>query len=163
MYYINIFFIYSIIGYIIEFIISLSSNYEGGILFGFWTPIYGIGSVIIFYIYNKYLSKLKKHKFIKFLCIFLVGFFLLSLIEFIGGYLLDLIFHKIIWDYTSYKYNIGKYICLEMALIWGISSLVLIYILKNITNKIVKKIPKFITWILIILFVIDVILTVIFK
>ena len=88
---------------------------------------------------------------------------ILSLMEFIGGVLLKLIFNKTLWNYSNYKYNIGKYMSLEIGLIWGISSVILIYLLKKPTDKIVKKIPKVITWILIILFIIDVIFTIIYK
>lgn len=163
MYYVNVFFIYSIIGYIIEYIIHLISGYDGGILYGFWTPVYGIGSLIVIYIYNKFLYKLNNHKGLRTLIIFFIGFFILSFIEYIGGILIEFIFNKTIWDYTSYKFNIGKYIALEMSLLWGISSLILIYVLKNPIDKIIKKIPKFVTWILIILFIIDLICTLIFK
>lgn len=163
MYYINIFFIYSVVGYIIEYILYLIMGYKGGILYGPWTPIYGVGSVFIIYIYNKYISKLKTHKILKFLCIFLTGFILLSIIEYTGGILLKICFDKTLWDYTDYEFNIGKYAALEMGLIWAISSLLLIYILKKPTDIIAKKIPKYITWILTLLFIIDTIFTFLFN
>ena len=163
MYYINIFFIYSIVGYILEYIAHLITGYEGGILYGFWTPIYGVGSVIIIYLYNKYISKLKMHKILKFICIFLTGFLLLSFIEFIGGIIIKFLFNKTLWDYTDYKYNIGKYVSLEMGLLWSVISLILIYLLKKPTDKIAKKIPKKVTWVLIIFFFIDVFFTLLSK
>ena len=160
MYYINIFFLYSIVGYIIEYIMYLISCYEGGILYGFWTPVYGIGALIVLYTYNKFISRINSHKVVKFLCVFLTGFLLLTIIEYIGGILIETFFGETLWDYSDYKYNVGKYIALEMSLLLGLSSIVLVYILRNITNKIVKKIPKFLTWILIILFIIDFVCTV---
>ncbi len=163
MYYINIFFIYSIVGYILEYIVHLITGYEGGILYGFWTPIYGVGSVLIIYLYNKYISKLKMHKILKFICIFLTGFLLLSFIEFIGGIIIKFLFNKTLWDYTDYKYNIGKYVSLEMGLLWSVISLILIYLLKKPTDKIAKKIPKKVTWVLIIFFFIDVFFTLLSK
>ena len=57
------------------------------------------------------------------------------------------------------KFHIGNYISLEMAIIWGISSLVVSYLIKPLFDKWIKKIPKCITWILIILFVIDCLIT----
>ena len=156
MYYANIFFIYSIVGYILEYIIYLICGYKGGILYGPWTPIYGIGSVVVLYIYNRYISKLKTHKILKFLCIFLTGFILLSFIEYIGGVLLEIFFDKTLWDYTDYEFNFGKYIALEMGLVWAMGSLILIYVLKKPTDFVSKKIPKYITWILIILMIIDI-------
>lgn len=163
MYYINIFFIYSIIGYLLELIIHLINGYKGGILYGFWTPVYGIGSIVIMYIYNKYISKLKRHRIIEFISLFISSLIILSIIEFIGGTLIEAIFHKSLWNYEDYKFNIGKYICLEMSLLWSIGSIILIYLLKVPTDKIAKKIPKFITWILIIIFIIDLICTLLFK
>ena len=163
MYYINIFFIYSVIGYIFEYILHLITGYNGGILYGPWTPVYGVGSIVIMYIYNKFIIKLNKHKILQLLTLFLSSIILLSIIEFIGGILLEITLHKTLWNYTDNKYNIGKYICLEVSLIWGISSLIFIYFLKKPTDVVVKKIPKFITWILIILFIIDLICTLLFK
>ena len=49
MYYINNFFMYSILGHIFESIIYLFCEGESGILYGPWTPVYGIGVVIIYY------------------------------------------------------------------------------------------------------------------
>ena len=163
MYYINSFFIYSVIGYILEYIMYLVCGYEGGILYGFWTPIYGVGAVIILFIYHRYLENLKKHKIIKLFLSFLVGFLILSITEYIGGVIIDLIFNKTLWDYSDYKFNIGKYAAYEMALLWGIASISIIYITRKFTDKLAKKIPRFISWILIILFIIDVICTIIFK
>ena len=163
MYYTNIFFIYSVVGYIIEYILYLIMGYKGGILYGPWTPIYGVGSVVVLYIYNKYIAKLKTHKILKFLCIFLTGFILLSIIEYIGGVLLKILFDKTLWNYTDYEFNIGKYAALEMGFIWSISSLILIYILKKPTDIIAKKIPKYITWILIILMICDIFFTLLFN
>lgn len=159
MYYANIFFLYSIIGYILEYIIYLICGYEGGILYGFWTPIYGVGSVIVLFTYNRYISKLKMHKILKFLCIFLTGFILLSVIEYIGGVIIQVLFDKNLWDYTDYEFNVGKYAAFEMGLVWAILSLILVYLLKKPTDFIAKKIPKYITWILIILMIIDILMT----
>ena len=55
------------------------------------------------------------------------------------------------------KFNIGKYTSLEMAVIWGLSSIILVYLIKPLVDKFIKKIPKLITWILVILFLIDLI------
>lgn len=46
MYYINCFFLYSFLGFIIENIVHLINKDDSGsgILYGPWTPIYGVGS-----------------------------------------------------------------------------------------------------------------------
>lgn len=158
MYYFNIFFIFSIFGHFLENFFYTSK--DSGILYGYWTPIYGFGVIIIISTYNYINKKFKLNKLSKFITIFLIGTLLLSLIEIIGGYLIEIIFNKTFWDYSNHKYNIGKYTSLEMSIIWGISSLILIYLLKPLIDKIERYIPKLITAILIILFVIDSLFTI---
>jgi len=52
---------------------------------------------------------------------------ILTIIEAIAGYSIEFIFNITFWDYSNYKFNIGKYIALESSLIWGIGSIILIY------------------------------------
>lgn len=138
------------------------SSGESGILLGYWTPIYGIGAITILLI-NKWLEKLKINKGLKILLLFIICSITLSLMEILGGYLIRWIFHKVMWDYSNHKFNIGIYTSLEMSIMWGISSIILIYFIKPIMDKIISKIPKYLTYILIVLFVIDSITTIIIK
>ena len=57
MYYINYFFIFSILGHFIESFFY--PNSDSGILYGYWTPIYGIGTIIILLV-NNYVNKKRK-------------------------------------------------------------------------------------------------------
>ena len=150
----------SIFGHFIESFFYSSG--DSGILLGYWTPIYGIGTSVILLI-NKWISKFKTNKVLKILLLFIFSAIILALIEVIGGYLIKWIFNKEFWDYSNHKFNIGKYTSLEMSLIWGLSSILLIYFIKPLVDKIINKIPKFITYILIILFIIDCIATIFVK
>ena len=87
---------------------------------------------------------------------------MLSLLEWIGGILIEKIFDKVFWSYYDLKFNIGHYIAIEISLCWGLASLLIIKILK-LTDKIVKKIPRLISWLLIILFFIDFTFTILNK
>lgn len=160
MYYVNYFFIFSILGHFIE--TFFYSNGESGILISYWTPIYGIGVIIILLI-NKFIEKLKVNKFIKIILLFFICSIGLAVIEFIGGYLIKWIFHTELWDYSNHKLNIGKYTSIEMSLIWGMSGILVIYFLKPLIDKIVYKIPKILSCMLITLFVIDLFLTLLIK
>ena len=160
MYYVNYFFIFSILGHFIE--TFFYSNGESGILISYWTPIYGIGVIIILLI-NKFIEKLKVNKFIKIILLFFICSIGLAIIEIIGGYLIKWIFHTELWDYSNHKLNIGKYTSIEMALIWGISGILVIYFFKPLIDKIVYKIPKILSYMLITLFVIDLFLTLLIK
>lgn len=163
MYYINTFFLFSIIGHAIESIFYAIGSGESGFLYGFWTPIYGFGTCLIIGCYEMLKSKLTKQKGKQTLIIFLLGFFGLSFMEFIGGILIEKIFGKVFWDYSNFPLKIGHYIAVEMAFIWGIASVFLIFFIKPISDKIIKKIPRFISWILLILFIIDLIVTIYIK
>ena len=68
MYYIKYFFITSILGFFLETIVC--TNYESGILYGPWTPIYGIGSIIIIYVSDKILKKKNLSIIKKFIIVF---------------------------------------------------------------------------------------------
>ena len=70
-----------------------------------------------------------------------------------------MIFGTTFWDYSDQKFNIGKYISLEMTLLWGVMSIIFIYIIRPILDPLVKRIPKWLTIILSILFIIDIIMT----
>ena len=83
--------------------------------------------------------------------------------EYIGGILIEKIFDITFWSYKDLKFNIGKYISLEMALVWGLASLLLIYLIKPLFDKFINKIPTFFTIGLVILFSIDVIVTLVSK
>jgi uncharacterized membrane protein len=157
MYYINYFFFYSILGHILETFVYFFNSGESGILYCPWTPIYGIGVVIILLIYNK-LNQKVKNKILKYILIFFICSFLLSLLELIGGILIEKLFGVIFWSYDNLKFNYGHYISLEISLIWGIAS-IFVVMLKNKTDKIIKKIPRSISWLLIILMIGDAILT----
>lgn len=164
-YYINTFFVYSILGFLIETISFLITGNSGssGILYGPWTPVYGIGVIIIILVTKYIFKNFKLNRFIKIVLVFLTVTILLSLIEWLGGILIEFFFHQVFWDYSNHKYHIGKYIALDMSLIWGIMSVLFIYCINPWMDKLVKKIPYFVTCILITGFIVDIILTLIFK
>ncbi len=160
MYYLNYFIIFSILGHFFESFFYASG--DSGIFLSYWTPIYGIGTVIILLI-NKWIDKFNISKILKVLYLFLFSSIFLSTIEALGGYLIKWIFDVELWNYTNYRFNIGRYTALEMSLIWGLSSILLIYFIKPINDKIVKLIPKIVTYIIIGLFIIDIIITLFVK
>lgn len=156
-YYINIFFIFSMFGYIMECIFNFicKENPGSGILSLPWTPIYGFGSVLILLAYNfiqKSIHLLGYQKAI------LLGFsmmIILTIIELIGGIFIEKVFHKVFWDYRKFKFNIGKYISLEVSLIWAFSSVIISYIVIPFLKPYILTIPNYITITFIILFILD--------
>ncbi len=165
MYYLNYFFIFSILGHLIETIIFkfFDWNLESGFLYGYWTPVYGVGVVLIIIISNYLFKKLKLNKFIEVIIFSIIITIILTFIEFLGGNLLELIFKREFWNYSDHKYHFGKYIALDIAFLWGICSIIFLYLIKPWMDKIVRKIPNWVTYIFIFLFITDLVFTLIFK
>lgn len=162
--YINCFFIFSILGFIIESLLAFIFNYKfnSGFLYGPYSIVYGIGSIIIILTY-KFLNKRIKDKYIlKYFLLFLISSLLLTILEIIGGYLIEFIFHKVFWKYND-NIILFKYSSLKMLIIFGISSIIFIKLIYPLFLKINKHIPKLITQILILVFMFDLILTFILK
>ena len=162
MYYVNIFFVFSLVGFLFENFINIffNDNFNSGILYGPWTFIYGIG-VLLVVVLNKFLAQyhLKKWKEV---IIFYIGItILMTIVEFSGGMLIETIFHRTYWDYTNMRFNYGKYICLEVSLLWGLLATVINYFVLPWVNNVVKKIPFWVSIIFIVLFILDIVFTLI--
>ena len=166
MIYINYIFFYSILGFLMESTIYKISkvNNKSGIFYGPYTFVYGFGvltSILIFEFLDYKISI--KNKFVKLIIYYVIFTILMSLIEFIGGELLHLIFNVDLWNYSSHADAIGKYICITNSLIWGILATFNIYVLYPRIKKLLKKLPHIYTYILILGFLIDLVFTIITK
>ena len=156
-YYLNVFFINSFIGFLLETGLKtfFFHNMNNGILFGPWIPVYGFGAVIIAFISKLIFHHLKISKLWKTVLLFICVFFFLSFLEWVGGMVIEKVFHKVFWDYSDQKYNLGPYISLGMSLLWGVFSIILVYIVLPLEEKVIKKIPKVVSISLLVLILID--------
>lgn len=159
MYYLNLFLICSIIGYIVEqsLMYILNNPFNSGLLHGPWVPLYGIASFIVLIIGN-IINKLKLNKVIKYILFFILNFILLSLLELISGYLMESLLHIVYWDYSNLPLHLGKYVSFFTSLFWSLYASFFYYIIYP-KFTFLKKIPKIITIILYIIFMIDIIYT----
>lgn len=161
MYYINSFFIYSIFGYIMEMIFGIiigAHNPESGVLYGPWTPIYGFASILIILISEKLFKNLHMKRWKETIIVFFIITITLMLLEWIGGVLIEIIFGFTFWDYTGNRFNLGKYTCLEMGIVWGAMGIIFIYLIRPFLDKYIKKIPFWLTIIMTVLFTLDLII-----
>ncbi len=165
MYYINCFFLYSILGFLFEHLMYFLLGHKGdsGILYGSWTPVYGIGIIIIILVSNFIFKNLHSTKLLQTLVIFVTVVVLLTAIELLGGVLIEKIFKTTFWDYSNLKFHIGKYIALEVSFAWGLISLLVVYFVKPFFDKFLLKIPSWITILCIVLFIADISFTLFFK
>ena len=165
MYYTKIFLLYSLLGFIMEstlFKIKLSKKHSG-ILYGPMTAVYGVGVLSIELLNKYFFKKIKCHKVIKLLIEFITLTIILSLIEYLGGNILNYLFDIDMLDYSNIKPNLGKYICLQNSIIWGILGTIYIHIFKPFTDKIIKTITPKETYLFLTIFIIDTILVLINK
>lgn len=135
------------------------SGFKSGIMYGPFTPIYGIGTVIILVLSRYFFINLHMPRWIETIIVFFILSIFLSCLELLGGILIEKIFGIIFWSYKNHKYNIGNYISLEMAFIWGAVSILFIYVINPILKRLILKIPYSITYILLFSFILDCITT----
>lgn len=157
MYYINTFLFYSIIGHILEN--SIYSKIDSGILYGYWTPIYGLGVLLILTIFY-FIAKKVKNKYIRPIILFFSCALILGLLELLGGLFIENVFGRVFWNYSDEVFSIFKYTSLKMMFLWGLSSIILIYIIHPFVHFFIKKIPRFISYTLAFLFLFDLIYTI---
>ena len=158
------FIIYSILGYIIETIFGIITMGEWqsrqSFLYGPFLGIYGIGAVFIL-VFSKYFNKNN-------ITLFLGGYIIGTLTEYIFSFLIEVILETDWWDYSGKILNINGRVCLLYSIFWGILTLVLVKIINpfidkicnKIKEKISKKVLKIIVSVLIIFLFIDCILTI---
>ena len=153
-----LFFIYSVLGWLVETIytsINQKKLVDRGFLIGPYCPIYGLGAVTTIL----YLTQYKNN----FITIFFLGTIVSIIIEYLASYLMEKIFKLRWWDYSDKKFNLNGRICGKNAILFGICSLILIYIIQPIIELILLKINSniliIISIILLIIFITDTIIS----
>ncbi len=131
-----------IFGFVYEFIFyyfngGMKEFYWCGGNFLPWINIYAIGALLIIFLSYKYRKKPLK--------VLLISIISTGLLELISGYLIYELINKRFWDYNTEILNfgnIGGFICLRSVLFFGISGLILIYIMLPLCFKIKEKLNK---------------------
>lgn len=132
-----------IFGWVYEFIFyyfnsGMKTFYFRGGNFLPWINIYAIGAIFIFILnYKRRKSPLK---------VFLCSVVITGILEFASGWVMYTYFNGFrCWDYNTEILNfgnIGGFICLRSVLFFGLSSLVLIYIIVPICFTIALKMNR---------------------
>lgn len=128
--------IYSFFGWILESVLKTiyqKKFVNSGFLNGPICPIYGFGAIIM----ELCLSSLRDKPII----LFITAFLLLSLWEYIVGYLIEKIFKTKYWDYSNLRFNIQGRVCLKNSIYWGLLGLIFVKLVHPFIESIVKLIP----------------------
>ena len=154
------FIILSFIGYLGEVIYCSYAQkrlVNRGFLFGPICPIYGLGSILAVWS----LSSFKENALI----VFILGVLITSVLEYYTSYIFEKIFGNKWWDYSYRPDNINGRICVGNSLYFGLGIILVVYLLDPSLKGIIINIPNNIliifTSIILILFVIDIIWSVI--
>ena len=103
-----------------------------------WINIYAIGAVLI-YLFN-YKNRKKPLK------VFLLSTLICGLLEYVSGLLIYIVGNGLrYWDYNTEILNFGNiqgFICLRSVLFFGLSALLLMYVIVPICFYIAKKLSK---------------------
>lgn len=129
------FIIYSIAGFIIETIFGAVTKgvieSRKSFLYGPFCAIYGVGAVVMII----GLQHFKKNNY----TLFLGGFIIGSVVEYIVSWVGEMIFHVMWWDYSTMPFNINGRICVAFSFFWGVLA---IYLMSHINPKVDKLIDK---------------------
>ncbi len=130
--YLLLFFIGSLVGWIIELVfrrfISAKRWVNPGFLTGPYIPLYGFGTCFL-YLFS-HVNVFENNTYNLILIVFLSGTSM-TLIEYIAGFIFIKFFNIKLWDYSNRKFNIGGIICPLFSLIWYLVSFLYMLILNE--------------------------------
>lgn len=136
--YFMLFFIYAVLGWIIETtLVSIEKRkfVNRGFLIGPYCPIYGFGGLAITILLKNYTKDP--------IVLFLMAVIICGTLEYFTSYIMEKVFKARWWDYSTKKYNINGRICLETVVPFGILGCLVMYVLNPITFKYLNMISDF--------------------
>lgn len=174
-----LFVIGSFIGYIYEMIVVLvqTGHFESrqGLIYGPFTPVYGIGGIIYYLILSKIDPRNKveenskaiscdTHGKIKYyIKIFLITAILGGITEYVCSYVQEKAFGTISWDYSHLWFNLNGRTSLLHCTYWGIAGIMYVALIgpwmEKMKNKIEVNQLKIITIVLAILMLFNIIIS----
>ena len=130
------FLIFSVLGLIAETIYCYISvgvlESRKGFIWGPLCPVYGVCGAALIYVINKLKCK-------KVSSIFIAGFILGSIGEYILSYVLEAIYGIRFWNYDYLKLNINGRISVIFSIYWGVLSVFLMKLAKPLIDKFINK------------------------
>ena len=128
-----IFMIGSILGYVVEMIVALVQNghfvSRQGLLYGPFTPVYGIG-ILVYYIFFKIVKN--RNKKIVFVSSMILG----GITEYLCSYIQEKAFGTVSWDYSNWLFNINGRTTLIHCTYWGFAGLLYVSYIEPLIPKI---------------------------
>lgn len=130
------FFIYSILGWIVESIyMSFCERrlVNRGFIFGPICPIYGVGALSVYFI----LRPLEGNWIALYFC----GAFLATALELLTAVVMKRVFGEVWWDYNQKPCNFHGILCLESTVAWGFYTIFMFGFLHGAVKRIAASYP----------------------
>ena len=131
------FIVYSILGYVIETLYGLLTKgvieSRQSMLYGPFCCIYGLGAICLLCIPKS----AKKNNW----TLFIAGFIIGSVVEYIVSWVGEVIFNIKWWDYSNFPLNINGRVCVYFSIFWGILTICLNKVINPTVDKVLGKIP----------------------
>ncbi len=151
-----LFFIFAMFGWVWElffYYVQQGKIINRGVLHGPWLPIYGVGGLIVLI----FLFVLRRRPVLHLIATVV----LCGVVEYFGGWALEMIFDKKWWDYSGYFFNIDGRVCAEGLFVFGAAGMAFIYVLAPLLDNMIRKAQQKILIpveaVLLVFFIIDVI------
>ena len=111
-----------------------------GSSYGPWIPIYVFGGAA----YTLLVYPFKEHPLLVFvMCVVVSG-----VMEYVTGWVLYNVFHTRLWDYNTEIWNFGNingYVCLRSVMFFGVSGVLLVYMVIPILIKVMSMVDPGVT------------------
>jgi len=128
-----LFVLYSFLGWLTEVLYAFFKHRKfvnRGFLFGPFCPIYGIGVVLVSQLLFNFKSNI--------IVLYILSVIMLSALEYITSYILEIFFQSTWWDYSNEKYNIDGKVCLKFSLLWGVACVLIIEIINPFVERLLS-------------------------
>ncbi len=145
--YLWFFIIYAFFGWCTEVAfaaVDLGKFVNRGFLNGPLCPVYGFGVAAVISL----LTPIQENKWILFIGAVLVT----TIIEFLTGWVLEMLFKQRWWDYYDIPFNIKGYVCLKFSVLWGLACLFVMEIVHPGIIHFIAVIPVKIGWGMLVIF-----------
>lgn len=105
-----------------------------GFMRGPFLPIYGSGAIVMLIVSAPFRENL--------LLTYIAGVIGATLLEYITGYCMELLFKVRYWDYSSQRFNYQGYICLSSSIAWGFLTILMTRVIHRPIEQFVLGIPS---------------------
>ncbi len=156
---------YSFGGFILERIINLvflGYYWDNSVLIGPYQPLYGSGVVLTILFMDYILNRWNSKQLYKDGLLLIAAIFFTGLVEASTGYMYQILYDMHLWDYgRTFTCNL-EYVCVLPTSMFGVISFFVVKFIHPYVKKWMSKVPDKLYYILLGIFIIDVILTHVF-